>query len=309
MGPLTEELKDKDSPARRFLDERFTVGLRDVQRRYRTAAPALVVPTVPREDANPGTVGTAADWLLRFMLHPRPSLRLATMGAVLCGRPAGLVGVLADVATSVGVGVGALESTDSDDFTGPLPGVAADSEYLAQVCWFLALLTEAFRGGPLVAMAGPLGRFRNRQPSVDEVLHMTPKPAISQLSAFHGVFEAVLLPKLRNRLGPWALGPEFVGSALLNADADVIAAGLLIDLKTAAAKPSLGVHEIFQVIGYTLLDFDNAYELTEAGIFSARYTYLATWHIDELLNELAGQPVNLADVRHQFRSLLIANHR
>jgi hypothetical protein len=85
MGPLTEELKDKDSPVRRFLDERFTVGLRDAQRRYRTAASALVVSSTPRQDANPGTVGTAADWLMRFMLHPRPSLRLAAMGGLSAG--------------------------------------------------------------------------------------------------------------------------------------------------------------------------------------------------------------------------------
>ena len=80
-GPLTAELNIKDSPVRRFLDERFTSGLRDVQRRYRQASPALVVPSADRQEANPGTVGTAADWLLRFMLHPRPSLKLAAAGA------------------------------------------------------------------------------------------------------------------------------------------------------------------------------------------------------------------------------------
>jgi hypothetical protein len=63
--PLTAELDIKESPVRRFLDERFTSGLRDVQRRYRLAGPALVVPSADRQEANPGTVGTAADWLLR----------------------------------------------------------------------------------------------------------------------------------------------------------------------------------------------------------------------------------------------------
>jgi hypothetical protein len=72
--PLTAELEIKDSPVRHFLDERFTSGLRDVQRRYRQANPPLAVHSADRQDANPGTVGTAADWLLRFMSHPRPSL-------------------------------------------------------------------------------------------------------------------------------------------------------------------------------------------------------------------------------------------
>ena len=105
MGPLTKELDDKESPVRQFLDERFTSGLREVQRRYRTAAPGLVVPGVPRDAANPGTVGTAADWLLRFLLHPRPSLQLASLGAVLCGRQAGLTGVLVDIAAIARQGI------------------------------------------------------------------------------------------------------------------------------------------------------------------------------------------------------------
>jgi hypothetical protein len=307
MGPLTEELKDKDSPVRQFLDRRFTGGLREVQQRYRTAAPALVVPGVPQVAANPGTVGTAADWLLRFVLHPRPSLRLASLGAMLCGRQAGLTGVLVDIAASLGKGYDAFEATDSDDFVGPVAGARTAPEHLACVCWFLALLTEAYRGGPAVAMAGPLGRFRNRQPSVDEVLHMAPKAAIGQLSDLRHVFEAVLVTQLATRRGPWSLGPEFTGSALLKADADLIAAGLLIDLKTTSAKPSLGVQEAFQVIGYALLDFDDAYQLTEVGIFSARYAYLSIWHIDQLLDDLAGHLVSLSSTRQEFRRLLLTD--
>jgi hypothetical protein len=38
---------------------------------------------------------------------------------------------------------------------------------------------------------------------------------------------------------------------------------------------------------YALLDFDDAYQLPEVGIFSPRYAYLSTWRIDELLKELA----------------------
>jgi hypothetical protein len=41
---------------------------------------------------------------------------------------------------------------------------------------------------------------------------------------------------------------------LIKADADLIAAGLLLDLKTDS-KLSLGVTTMFQVIGYALLDW------------------------------------------------------
>jgi hypothetical protein len=117
------------------------------------------------------------------------------------------------------------------------------------------------------------------------------------------VFETELLPKLAGYPGRWHLGPTFTGSALMRADADLITAGLLLDLKTDS-KFSLGVTVMFQVIGYALLDFDDVYRLTELGIFSARYAHLATWDLGALLDELAGRPVGLVATRQEFRALL-----
>lgn len=68
--PLTAKIDRASSLVRRFLDERFSAGLCDVQRRYREAALLLAVPSADRREANPGTIGTATDWLLRFMLCP-----------------------------------------------------------------------------------------------------------------------------------------------------------------------------------------------------------------------------------------------
>src|ERR1017187_7774437 len=193
LRPLTAELDSKDSPIRRFLDDRFTSGLRDVQRRYRQAAPPLVVPSADRQEANPGTVGTAADWLLRFMLHPRPSLALAATGAALCGRRSGVVEAFIEIAESLG-----------------------------------------------------------------------------QLAAFREVFASTLLPQLARCPGRWILGPEFTGSTLLKADADLIAAGLLLDLKTDS-RFSLGVTVLFQVIGYALLDFIRTVTCSSPSVLRSSY--------------------------------------
>jgi hypothetical protein len=89
---------------------------------------------------NPGTVGTAADWLLRFLLYTQPPLRLATAGAILCRRRARLVGVLADIVASLGVGCDVLEATDSAGFIGPKTGSQADPEQLLRASWLLALI-------------------------------------------------------------------------------------------------------------------------------------------------------------------------
>jgi len=324
-GPLTAEIADVSSPVRQFLSDRFTSGLRDLQRRYRQGAPPLAVPAAPPAEANPGTVGTAADWLLRFLLHPRPSLKVAAVGAALSGprgegtwdMPAALVtqpdmGMLAplrEIAGSLGLGRDEVAGQGTAAFTGPLPGSDADPEHLARACWVLALLTEVFRRGPMVAATGPLGRFQDRRPSAGELLALAPPAALSQLAAFRQVFGTVLLPRLATRRGPWVLGPTFTGSALIRADADLIAAGLLLELKTTAKKPSLGITDLFQVISYALLDFDDEYNITELGIFSARYACLATWGLGALLEELACGQVSLQATRQEFRELLLGHQR
>lgn len=302
LGPLTAELEKKDSPVRQFFDERFTSGLRDVQRRYRQTAPSLAVPPADRQSVNPGTLGTAADWLLRFLLHPRPALSLAAMGAGLYGRRSGMPDALAGLAASLGYDDDALSGEVVAGFTGPVSGNDADPSHLASACWALALLTEMYRN-PMVAVRGPLERFQYQRASARQLLELAPSAALGQLAKFREVFETVLLPQLARHPGRWALGPVFTGSALIKADADLITAGLLLDLKTAS-KFSLGVTVLFQTIGYALLDFDDAYGLTDVGVFSARYAHLGTWDLSTLLNELANRPVSLATTRLEFRQLL-----
>jgi hypothetical protein len=318
-GSLTAEIGSPQSPVRQFLGERFTCGLRDVQRRYRAAAPPLAVPGAARAAADPGTVGTAADWLLRFLLHPQPDLNLAIMGVMACAR-AGirLLSAFIEIAGSLGAArssiaadlralSGAAPGQREAVFTGPLPGSAVEPEHLARCCWALALLTEGRRGGPLAAARGPLGQFRGRSRVVgEELLALAPPAGLEQLAGLRRVFETALLPQLAARPGKWALGPVFAGSELVSADADLIAGGLLLDLKTSARKASLPVTDIFQVIGYALLDFDDEYRLSAVGVFSARYSYLTIWELAGLLDELAGHQVSLPAVRDEFRRLLLA---
>jgi hypothetical protein len=73
-----------------------------------------------------------------------------------------------------------------------------------------------------------------------------------------------------------------------------------VELKTGS-KFSLGVTVLFQVIGYALLGFDDAYRLTGVGIFSARYAHLTTRNLSALPEELAGQTVAADTLRPAFR--------
>lgn len=156
------------------------------------------------------------------------------------------------------------------------------------------------------AVTGPLSRFQGRTVTADDLLALAPPAGLDQLARFREVFESALLPQLASRTGPWTLGPTFVGSALIGgADGDLIAAGLLLELKTSS-KLSLTVTDMLQVIGYALLDFEDAYRLDTVGLFNARYSHLVTWDLASLLSELAGHPVNPAAARDEFQALLLA---
>ena len=269
-------------------------------------------------DANPGTVGTAADWLLRFLAHPQPDMRLAFAGVMNCTLGGiELLPAFAQVLDRIGIprhlaaadlrSVSGTAGTETRDrFTGPVAGSVADPAVLLRACWAIALATEVFRGGPAVALRGPLRQFAGKRGLTgDHLLAMAPAAALAQLGRFRGVFETVLLPHLARYQGQWAIGPGFTGSALISADADLIAGGLLLDLKTSG-RFSLPVTDLFQVIGYALLDFNDEFGITELGIFSARYGHLATWEAGSLLRDLAGRDISLHDTRREFRSLLLA---
>jgi hypothetical protein len=138
-------------------------------------------------------------------------------------------------------------------FIGPVPGSTVDAELLARACWALALLTEFYRAGPWKAANSPIASFADVE--VADLLTLATPAALRQLAQIREVFETKLIPRLANRIGPWTVGPTFAGSGLVGgADADLVAAGMLLEVKTTAKKPSLGVVDLFQVVGYVLLD-------------------------------------------------------
>lgn len=333
LDSLTREIEKTQSPVRRFLNQ-FTVGLKEVQRCYRQDAPSIAVEPVSNQDANPGTLGTAVDWLLRFLVCPSPDLVLPMMGAARYVGPK-LLAPLVDLAERLDVDpslwtprlktwrsdpqdwiwesswldkLRELEHRHSDPvpaetgFVGPIEGSSIEPGLLARGCWALALATELFRAGP-IALNGPLGRLAYPA-TVEDLLELAPPAAIAQLAGFRTVFEAVLLPQLAERKGRWVIGPTFTRSKLLaGADGDLAAAGLLLELKTSK-NLSLALVDVLEVVGYALLDFEDRYRIDTLGVFNARYAKLATWGLQDLLAELAGQQVDVADVRADFRRLL-----
>lgn len=313
---LTSELDRPGGLLGRYLRERFPL-LRLVQGPYREAAAALV-PLLPPEGARIayGTVGTAFDWRVRFLLHPQPDLRLAFLGAGLLGRRwMALAGELAgEVGGSLhlrlgGSGPGAAAA--ATPATAPAAGGPVDRERLVRACYALALFTEVLRAGPLPG--SPLGLLPATA-TVDDLLALAGDGEVVDLLALTEAARESLLPAVAIRGGPLRLGPTFAGSLEVGgADADLIAGGLLLELKVQLGdktkdgrRCSLERRTLFELLGYLLLDYDDAYQVDTLGVYSARWRYLVTWPVGELLAELAGGPVDLAEERAAFAALIRA---
>jgi hypothetical protein len=117
---------------------------------------------------------------------------------------------------------------------------------------------------------------------------------------------ALALSGLAAATGDPARATEAVEAFARGPSRYLIAAGLLLDLKTSA-KLTLGMQDVFQIIGYAPLDFDDEYNLAEVGIFSARYAYLASWSLPALPGELAGYQISLQATRQEFCQLLLTH--
>jgi hypothetical protein len=316
---LTSELDQPARPIARHLRERFPL-LRVVQGPYREAT-ARLAPLLPPDGARIayGTVGTAFDWRVRFLLDPQPDLHLGFLGAALMGRS--WLKLAGELMAELGgrLHIGGEPAPRSSPRAGrprvffethPGRAATADPERLARACYALALFTEVFRAGTKV---GSRLNMVTATASLDGLLMLASADEVADLMALTEAARRNLLPAVAARGGPLHLGPTFAGSLDVGgADADVIVGGLLVEVKVQLGgrtrdgrrRCSLEQRTMHELLGYLLLDYDDAHQIDTLGVYSARWRYLATWPVDDLLCVLAGHPVDLVRERADFAALV-----
>lgn len=249
-----------------------------------------------------GTQGAAIDWWLRFLVDPAPSVNLAMNGLrsrrAPC-RPAGM-----ELLQSLG-------AIDHEGTAlGPIdPAGFADrpDEWWARVCYALALLVELYRATNIDGSR--LMRLSHDSQAAD-LLALANSDEVADLIAMRDLALEELLPALPP--GPVATGSTFDGSTDLNADADLIAGGVLVDFKAGqGGKRSNGTRgaalerkDLDQLLGYVLLDYSDAFALKSVAIYAVRYGHFTAWPLTELCTELAGRPVDLSALRQEFAQML-----
>ena len=94
-----------------------------------------------------------------------------------------------------------------------------------------------------------------------------------------------LIPYVANGSLPYHPNPTFAGSSAIGgADADFIVATTIFELKTTKTLNAAAVRSaLLQLLGYSLLDYDDAYEIRRVGIYFARHAWLKAWPIWELV--------------------------
>ncbi|PPA60414.1 hypothetical protein [Micromonospora chalcea] len=305
MSALTSEIKDRNSPVAQWLSATFP-HYKEIQTSFRTGAGSALV--LPSKQVNPGTQGAAIDFWLRMVVDPHPSIDLPLAGLLSRRAPclragAELLRELAGGQIIKGAGTGKVELRMC-----PAEFTDRSDQWWARVCYALALLVELYRA-PSVERS----RLMRLSPAsgAGDLLGLTNDDEVADLIAMRDLALKRLRPALPP--GPVATGMTFDGSADLNADADLIAGGMLIDFKagqggslradgTRAAQ--LARTDLYQLLGYALMDYSDAYRLQAVAIYAVRFGYLAAWPLDELCAQMAGHPVNFTALRRDFAHVL-----
>ena len=176
---------------------------------------------------------------------------------------------------------------------------------LNRYCFVLALFEQLFRINP---HPNNLLFSQKNISTVTDLLSIADDLWIEDLCSLSNRF----YERYREHLSdPVHLNPTFTGSgAIGGADADLILNGCLLDIKTTVT-PKITNTMLYQIVGYTLLDYEDEYHINELGIYLARQAKTLQWDIRELLDRLhTDTPAPpLAELRNQFKKAVQSTTR
>ncbi|MEV6370133.1 hypothetical protein AB0L86_24920 [Micromonospora musae] len=166
-------------------------------------------------------------------------------------------------------------------------------------CFALAWFDRVYRDG-VVAPGSPLVTVGSSD-GVEGLVARVPDYAVMDLQVQVRLAE-IALGALRDATDETAClaAPTFAGSPDVGgADADLIVGRCLIEIKSISRPELLTDKVIWQLAGYVLLDYDDAYHLDEVGFYMSRIGWLTTWPTEEFFR-LLGSRVPLPRLRADF---------
>lgn len=297
---------DQPTPLRAFMTEELPAvkSLRAAFRAALPAAPAPLTPAMPPGQRTWGSLGTAIDHRLRYALRASISAdRPCDHGVALAARYQESLG---RAGRTLQQRLDRLAATERlDDRSRPVVRALDVEETLARLCFALSWFEEVFRTGR-VWPTTPLGNATSTT-TADDLLAAVPAYATADITAVTALADRGLADVRASVLPDQVtLGPTFDGSAHIGgADADWIAGTLLVDVKATVTPAKLPASDVYQLAGYTLLDYNDRYGIDRVGWYLARTGALVTWSLPDFFALLgARRPVN--ELRARTRELLSA---
>ena len=307
---LTGHLRDPSSPIRAWFVLRLpeTAPLareanHELRGRPRTSADAArdtdlaSTPALPSTAVSPQLIGTALDLLVRATLAPRRLAVVPTIGALRVAEN-GIRGAPA-VASEASARLARLQPS------GLAPNAAAWRQ-VASLCILLARFEQSGRSRQ--ASETMVHRLAAIEPSVESYI-----AALVNARDVRDV--AVAAPAITADHADLldadpVLGPTFaLSTALGGADADLVADGLLLDLKASVTPRIVGRPALWQLAGYALADTPDKHHIRRVGISALRWRRRWIVSLDYLLASLAGRSVDTADLRDEFSAVVKASGR
>lgn len=170
----------------------------------------------------------------------------------------------------------------------------SDEATLCRYCYIMAMMEEGLRSG--IIHAGLMWKPKD----VAEFISKSPEWILDDIAAQNALYREVMAEFLTQ---PAILNPTFQGSDDVGgADADLIVGGCLIELKSS--RRNLASKDIYQAIGYCLLDYEDKYGINAVSVYRSRYGINHCWEIDDFLTRAMQQPEGLPDVRDKLRQAL-----
>lgn len=242
---------------------------------------ATVVPVVPGADA--GMVGTAFDYRLRLQLAPCRSREfVAWKGAAL------LTSLEPSTENAVARFFSHLDILTSR--LSPAGKVLSneDEALLSAYCVALAQFESVFRTRGQWMPHFPSDSTVDAGPEAEPLLQLAPDAVVEEVANLaRSASDAMspLIPYVANGTLPYHPNPVFAGSSGTGgADADFVIATTIFELKTTKTLDAASVRSaLLQLLGYSLLDYDDEFEIRRVGVYFARHAWVTAWPLWELI--------------------------
>lgn len=299
---LTSHLGRRGSPVARwfhahFADTRWLVT--EENRRIRGGTGPARCPMPPVKGSDTALVGTATDQILAAWLDPAQLAQgrvIQGAGHIdgLLSSAGGRPGAASEVARSALGRIAQLTQLASRPS-------GLDWEALARVAVVLARFEQTFRARGAVA-SSVVGELAGSDDPFELGALIAGPATLEDLCrvAEQALAMCADLPAAERM----TLGPDFACSRLLGgADADVLADGVLLDLKTTGDTSPLSRCDLWQMLGYVLADTDDELEIEEVGFIWPRWRFRSRWRVEDLIAIVGGHETGVEALRRSFREM------